>query len=401
MVQINAIHKPLYTSNKRYVYEYGGRGSSKSFAITNYCLRVSYQQGRVILFLRYTMTSASISIVPEFLRAMEAEGCEKDFHISGSQITNKITGSRIIFKGVKASSLNQTANLKSIQGLTDVIYDEFEEHPDKDSFDKLDESVREVGVENKIILSSNALHKASWQYQEFFLDTGLYHDMTEIIYTTYMDNIDNLSASWLKKVERVKEIDTSKYERDYLGIPYDSAEGALWKYGWIKRKQHAPELRRIVVAIDPAVTSKEDSDETGIVTVGKGVDDNFYILADLSGIYSPLEWANKAVNEYHAIDADRIIGEVNNGGDLIEMNLRNVDNSVSYKSVRASRGKQTRAEPIAALYERGMVYHVGTFGKLEQQLTTWNPEDTDSPDRLDALVWGLTELTQKPEAVWA
>ena len=112
MSKINEKHKLLYTSEKRYVYEKGGRGSGKSFAVSDYALRLTYDTNRVVLFLRYTMVAASISIVPEFEGQMELQECRDDFHISGSEITNKVTGSKIIFKGVKTSSLNQTANLK-------------------------------------------------------------------------------------------------------------------------------------------------------------------------------------------------------------------------------------------------------------------------------------------------
>lgn len=141
------------------------------------------------------------------------------------------------------------------------------------------------------------------------------------------------------------------------------------------------------------MTSGEDSDETGIIVAGVGVDDHGYVLQDLSCRMSPDGWARRAVMAYHDWDADRIIAEVNNGGDLVESVIRTVDRRVSYKAIHASRGKRVRAEPVAALYEQGKVHHVGGFPDLEDQMCSFLPEGTDeSPDRVDALVWALTEL---------
>ena len=212
------------------------------------------------------------------------------------------------------------------------------------------------------------------------------------------DNRDNLPAGQLAYL-------LDKYGGTRLGRQELDAEllddmpGALWKRSDIDstRVNVAPEMSRVVVAIDPAVSTNEGSDETGIVAAGKGIDGRWYVLADKSGRYTPDQWGRVAVGLYHAFKADRIIGEVNNGGDLIEANLRSVDLNVSYKSVRASRGKAIRAEPVAALYEQHKVSHVGSFPTLEDQqcLFTSDYDRTKmkySPDRMDALVWALTEL---------
>ena len=167
--------------------------------------------------------------------------------------------------------------------------------------------------------------------------------------------------------------------------------GALWNRALIKRAEEPDSLSRVVVAIDPAVTSSDDSDETGIIVAGK-IDDNLYVLEDLSGRYTPKTWANIAVKAYFDWHADRIVGEVNNGGDMIEAVLRQVNERVAYTAVRASRGKAIRAEPIAALYEQGRGHHCGTFSALEDQMCSWTVEADWSPDRMDALVWAATEL---------
>ena len=137
----------------------------------------------------------------------------------------------------------------------------------------------------------------------------------------------------------------------------------------------------------------EDSDETGIVVAGLGVDGHGYVLDDVSGIMTPNEWASRVVAVYRKWKADRVVAEVNNGGDLVHANLRTVDPLVSYREVRATRGKALRAEPVAALYEQGRVHHRGTLAKLEDQMCEWDPSGSGrSPDRLDALVWALTDL---------
>jgi predicted phage terminase large subunit-like protein len=153
-----------------------------------------------------------------------------------------------------------------------------------------------------------------------------------------------------------------------------------------------------VVAIDPAVTSGENSDETGIVVAGVAThrasgERHAYVLDDISGRLAAIEWAKRAVGAYRAHKADRIVAEVNNGGDLVEAQIRTVDRNVSYRAVHASRGKRIRAEPVAALYEQGRVHHVGSFPALEDQMCSFVPDNYDaSPDRVDALVWALTEL---------
>ena len=157
-------------------------------------------------------------------------------------------------------------------------------------------------------------------------------------------------------------------------------------------------MERIVVAIDPAVTAGEDSDETGIVICGRGVDGHGYVLRDLSCRLSPEGWARRAIGGYREFHADRIVAEVNNGGDMVESTVRMVDANVSFRKLHASRGKVVRAEPIAALYEQGKVHHVGSFDQLEDQMCLFTADNVagNSPDRVDALVWALTELFGGP-----
>jgi len=208
-------------------------------------------------------------------------------------------------------------------------------------------------------------------------------------------NRANLPPAFLTKI-------LSKYEGTRLGRQEIYAEmledvpGALWKRAMF-HYEAAPELARIVVAIDPAVTSSEGSDETGIIIAGKAVDGRYWVLDDRSLRASPHSWATEAVSAYREFRADRIIGETNNGGEMVELTLRTVDPVIPYKAVHASRGKQARAEPIAALYEQGKVFHIRQFEALEDECCTWTLDQGKSPDHMDALVWALTELSQGAE----
>jgi phage terminase large subunit-like protein len=207
------------------------------------------------------------------------------------------------------------------------------------------------------------------------------------------ENAENLDESYITNVlERLKG--TTLGRQEIYAEDIEQAEGALWKRTLIEagRVIVAPDLARIVVAIDPAVTSTKDSDETGIVVAGRTHDGHAYVLDDLSLRASPDTWARKAIYAYRTWKADRVIGEANNGGDMIELVLHTVDPAVSYRKVSASRGKTARAEPVVALYEQGRVSHVGSLPDLEDQMCTWEASAGHSPDRLDALVWALTEL---------
>jgi phage terminase large subunit-like protein len=217
------------------------------------------------------------------------------------------------------------------------------------------------------------------------------------------ENRANLAPAFFDSIIR-------KYEGTRLGRQELEAElltdvpGALWTQAGIDAyKITFTSIRwdllvRIVVAIDPAVSAGEDSDETGIVVAARTVSGHVVILDDLSCKDSPLGWARIAVAAYKKYRADRIVGETNNGGDLVGANIYAVDPSIAFRAVHASRGKAVRAEPVAALYEQGRVHHVGNFTALEEQMCAFVPGMIQkSPDRMDALVWAVTELVVDPE----
>ncbi|WP_420169018.1 terminase large subunit domain-containing protein [Streptomyces violaceoruber] len=228
------------------------------------------------------------------------------------------------------------------------------------------------------------------------------------VITTKGRTRDAIHLPEMMRTKLVAQYAGTRLERQELdGELIDDIEGALWSWRGLDatRVGAAPPMTRIVVAIDPAAKGGGESDEMGIIVAGLSqayIPDrngfarrHGYVLDDLSGRMSPEECMRKAAQAYHAWKADRVIAEVNNGGDWIGTTLRQIDPSVNYSTVTATRGKQTRAEPVAAVFDQLAAHVVNALPTLEEQLTTWVPGD-DSPDRLDAMVWALTELMLAP-----
>jgi len=210
------------------------------------------------------------------------------------------------------------------------------------------------------------------------------------------DNIDNLAKPFLETIKKEYE-GTRLGNQELYAEMLEEADGALWTTEVLDKctieQKDIPELNRIVVSIDPAVTSKTESDMTGLIVAGIDVNGIGYVLEDATDRYSPAEWAAKAISLYKAHSADRIVAERNQGGDMVRRTLEAEDEAVPIRLVHASRGKMARAEPISALYERGKVKHAKGLDELETQMRTWEPLGSmGSPDRLDACVWALTDL---------
>lgn len=216
-----------------------------------------------------------------------------------------------------------------------------------------------------------------------------------------VDNAANLSPAFMASV--VAAAKGTRLERQELeGELLEDLEGALWTWDMIERArldEPTPDLSRVVVAVDPAVTGSDTSDESGIVVVGER-NGHGYVLADYSMVGTPQQVMEKVVWAYHEHGADRVIAEVNNGGDYISTLLRVVDPNVPYQAVRATRGKTLRAEPVAALYEQGRMHHCGRLDLLSEQLLNWHPESAKSPDRLDALAWAVAGLRTLTAGSW-
>jgi PBSX family phage terminase large subunit len=396
-VVLLAPYRALFTQRPawRYAFLTGGRGSGKSWHLAVFLLNLTYEPDHVILFTRWTMESAGASIIPEFVDKIERLGKADDFAITQKEIVNTKTGSRILFRGIKTSSGNQTAKLKSIQGVTTWVLDEAEELVDRRTFETIDDSIRSQLQPNRVILS---LNPSSVDHFLHGLFVASRRADTLYLHTTWEDNRENLSDSFLAKIEQTRTDNPARYAHVYGGQWRREVSGLLWTRAEIERARivsRPDDLARILVAIDPAVTANESSDETGIVVVGADRHRKGYVLEDLSGRYSPNEWATVALDAARRWKGS-IVAEVNQGGDMVAAVIRSLGDrahGVRIIDVRASRGKLARAEPVYSLYQEGRVYHCGTFPLLESQMAGFNPESSlTSPDRVDALVWGMSAL---------
>lgn len=243
MIDINPKYQAIGNDTRYYVIT-GGRASGKSFSVNIMLVLLTYEANHTILFTRYTLTSAYVSIIPEFIEKIELLDKFDDFHITKDEIINIRSGSKIVFKGIKTSSGDQTANLKSITGVTTWVLDEAEELTDEETFDKIDLTIRETKNQNRIILILNPTTKEHWIYQRFFEDKGIQEgintskDNTSYIHTTYQDNLKNLSKSFLKQIEELKIRRPLKYKHAILGGWLNKAEGVIfnnWKIGEFKK----------------------------------------------------------------------------------------------------------------------------------------------------------------------
>lgn len=394
--QLEAIE--LLSRYKR-ILLYGGSRSGKTFInVRSIIIRAAKEQSRHVCFrqcFNHIKNSLWYDTFPKVLRDtfpnLKHTLNKSDFFIelpNGSQIwfaglddkerTDKILGTE--YSTIYFNEISQIAYSSVETALT-----------------RLSENTQLV---KRAYFDCNPPSKRHWSYKLFFEgkhpetnnplnNASIYAHLQMNPY----DNLANLPADYIETT--LNEMTGRRLLRFRDGQYQDDNVGALWNEDLIfpYRVAVAPVLKRIVIAIDPAAKNKRTSNSTGIIAAGLGHDGHYYVLQDSTGPYSPEEWASKAVASYRAWKADRVIGEVNNGGDMVEAVIRNIDRGVSYKAVTATRGKVMRAEPIVALYEKGLVHHVGQFNELEDQLCTWLPESNESPDRLDALVWALTDLS--------
>jgi phage terminase large subunit len=233
-------YKPLIYSKSRYFIISGGRASGKSYSVASFLLMLTFEKGHKILFTRYTMSSAHISIIPEFLQKIELLDISEHFDITKTSIINKLTGSEILFRGMKTSSGIQTANLKSIEGITTWVLDEAEELVDENIFDKIDLSIRTKDNQNRVIIIMNPATKEHFIYQRFFQDMGVQPgvnyvgDKATYIHTSYLDNLENINESILNQIEYLQETNPNRFQHIMMGSWLDKAEGVVfnnWEIG--------------------------------------------------------------------------------------------------------------------------------------------------------------------------
>ncbi len=276
MITLLPTYKPLFNTDKRYILITGGRGSAKSFHATAMCSMLTYEQGHRILFTRYTMTSAGLSIIPEFVEKIELLKTPHHFEVTNNYIQNTQTSSDVLFKGIKTSSGNQTASLKSLQGVTTWVLDEAEELIDEDTFDTIDLSIRKKDFQNRIILIMNPTTKEHWVWKRFFdghltyktiegekIPVSTHPDLCHI-HTTYLDNKANLAESYLKQIESIKTNNPNKYKHKILGGWIERAEGTIfnnWNEGAFDTSLPYCYGQDYGFSIDPTVLLKIAIDE--------------------------------------------------------------------------------------------------------------------------------------------
>ena len=393
--------EPLLSDDNlyRYLVLAGGRASTKSWSVARALLIRGCRSRQRWLCCRELQNSISESVHKLFCDQIEALNMGGYYTVQRDGIYGA-NGSEFFYAGLR----NDPQKVKSTEGLDGAWVEEGQSISDE-SMEILDPTVRKEG--SQVIITYNPRFEEDCVHRMF-------HDPATRPPKTWYKELIYLDNPWLSEVNRaqaehMKATNPLLYEHVWLGKCVPNLVNALWTWDSID-KPRTPigtpmQLARVVVAVDPAVTANKNSDETGIsvAACSKGAPRHYYVLADLSGRYQPEQWARKALQAYDTYEADAMVFEVNQGGQLVTETIKNVcraDNRPVPRliEVRASRGKVVRAEPIAALYSQGLVHHVGPLADLERQMLRFNPIPADnknqkSPDRMDALVWGLTQLS--------
>jgi phage terminase large subunit len=380
-VRINPKFRPLYRSQKRYFLVTGGRGSGKTFAVIDALIRLTTEQGHGILFTRYTMTSAEKSIIPLFKQQINAYALEDMFHITKSQITNTYTGSFIIFSGIKTSSGDQTANLKSLPNITTFVVEEGEDFNDQERFEEIEDSVRIANVQNRIIWIQNPTNKDHFAFKKWIQPKNktididgsqvLVGDLDEVeyIHTSYLDNLDNLNSQFLDKIRRDKTERPERYKRKYLGQWQDKAEGVIftnWEEGAFDESLPYCYGQDYGYSNDPTTLIKVAFDKKA----GK------VYLKECFYIERPLGTAEIAeLNKAHIDNKNDLIV-----GDSAEQRL--IDEIAQYQvnMMQSEKGPGSVREGISSLLDHQIIVHPDSFNlKTELNNYIWNDKKAGLP----------------------
>lgn len=365
----------------------GGKSKVAAEKYNGFCLKYDGARG---LLLRKAREFATKSMVPLFRSVAGKQAVYR----KSDMMFEYPNGSMVAVGGMKDEQQREAIRSIFEQGGLDWVWIEEANSLTYEDFQELRARMRGTATTwRQIGLTTNPGGPAHW-IKRRLIDGG----MAAVYYSSAVENPHN-PADY---IDTLNSLTGLQYERLVRGL-WKAAEGALWDYDTIERQRTRPpspdDLTRIVVAIDPAATNNPDSDETGIIVAGIDKQLRGYVLQDVSLHGSPATWGKAAIQAYQRWGADVIIAESNNGGDMVEHTIKTVRDDadtpigqrVNIKQVRASRGKHTRAEPVASLYEQGRIFHAGKFHSLEDQMTSWVPGN-DSPDRMDAMVWAFTEL---------
>lgn len=401
--------RSVFATAAKYFLVYGGSRSGKTFFIIYAIItRMLKAPGSRHVVFRQDGVDAKQSIGNETVPAvvdlaypgLVLKWREKDGYFeapNGSQLwlaglKDKERLDKVLGKEYATVYLNEASQI-TLEAYTTVLT-------------RLAQSIKQVDGRRlalKCYIDLNPTVSAHWTYQMFVLgihpDGGFtipdHEESYRYITVNPVDNSDNLPADYIESLRNMPERQRKRY---FEGAFTADDDNALWRRGFIKHDD-PPEMKRIVVAVDPAAKSEIGSDETGLIVAGIGIDDRGYILGDDSGKYRPEEWARRAISLHDTYDADCIVAEVNQGGEMVEAMIKAAarGRSIRYRAVTATRAKQVRAEPIAALYEQGKVRHAKPLQQLEDQMCAFTigfdrKAQGYSPDRVDALVWALTEL---------
>lgn len=342
MIKNHKIYYPLYTDKDHFIILVtGGRGSGKSFGIATFIERLTFELKRKgvddkevgklvhnILYSRYTMVSAAMSVIPEFMEKVEADGTAKYFHVTRTDVVNRMTGSKIMFRGLRTSSGNQTARLKSIHGITTFVCDEAEEWTSEREFETIAYSIRQPGIQNRIIVMMNPTDSNHFIYQRYIKDTHRieYFDGVPVqisthpqvlhIHTTYLDNAEHLSEEFIKSAEQMKVNDPERYAHIFMGQWADVAEGAVFKK-WGVVKEFPRQCRKVALGLDFGYTNDPSACvKCGIIDNDLYLDECFYQTG--MGVTDLAEALKKEGLFVYSDSADpRLVQEIANRGVII------------------------------------------------------------------------------------
>jgi phage terminase large subunit len=393
-MKLNKKFQPLWRNDTRYFIVTGGRGSGKSYAVGTFIENLLFQQGHKVLFTRYTLTAASKSIIPEFVEKIDVQGHNNVFDVTNNSIKNIASGSEIIFSGIKTSSGNQTANLKSLQGVTTWVLDEAEELDSPEVFDKIDLSVREKQIQNRVILILNPALREHWIYKRFFLDAnvdenfnGVKGDVT-YIHSTYLDNKTNLHESFIKRAEQMKAHDYQLYVHVMLGSWLDTLTGRL--YSNLQEYQDLPQGEAVMYC-DTADTGE---DYLCAIT-GVKTNTSLYIT-DVVYTKEPQEITESLVAQLIINNkVNRAIIESNNGGRGFARSVQRILSDVNWRKTNIttyhqSANKNTRIVTNSSNVSLNCYFCKYLNNEFMLALRTYTREGKnkhdDAPDALTGLV---------------
>ena len=398
-IRINSKYKPLWTSDAFFFIVTGGRGSGKSFATGDYIENLSFQRGHKVLFTRYTLHSAADSIIPEFEQKISIEGHEGNFYITKKDAVNTSSGSEILFRGLKTASGNQTAKLKSIEGITTWVLEEAEELVEEETFDKLVQSIRKKGTKNRVILVLNPRDKGHWIYKRFFEGAGVPPGFNGekgnvcYIHTTYFDNLENLSEEFLEEAERAKELTPALYRYQYLGEWVLSVEDAIFKEEALLRYKESNEEGPILVYID---TADEGKDHFAAI-FGRLVGKQFFIFDAIYNLHNLTINESICKERFDKWKPDRIYIESNAAGAYFIRNLKRDNPNYLIYGDRAKTNKMGRIlAQCGFILERFFFPEVPgeELSDFMNQLCSVTPESKEEDDAADCMA-GISQAIRR------